>query len=420
MITPAFGLTATERVLPKLALDFTTAALDSRITFTRTTSASNPATYIGNDGYVTSATNDQPRFDYDPVTLVCKGLLIEESRTNQCIYGNNLASGSGWTFSAVTPTANQLTAPNNQTEAALLNEGATSAQHYFYNGASSFTSGVNYTASVYVKAGTVQWIQIPLSSTGFGANAWANFDIVNGAVGNKGSATTASIKNAGNGWWRCIVTAPATATVSTTSIQIAFCGNTNTASRLPSTVGTSKTFYAWGAQLEAGAFATSYIPTTTAALTRNADVATMTGTNFSDWFNASEGAAVVQVLPSTTNGTRPAIEFDNNTANQAITLRGAAADPQLFVVNGGAAQATLDAGTITANAAYKLGGAWKSANFAAAVNGGASVSQLSGTYPTVTQARLGSDGTNYLNGCLQNLRYWPQRITNAETQSFSK
>ena len=65
MITPAFNLTATERVLPKLALDFTTASLDSRVTFTRTTGASNPATYVASNGYITAATDNQPRFDYD-------------------------------------------------------------------------------------------------------------------------------------------------------------------------------------------------------------------------------------------------------------------------------------------------------------------------------------------------------------------
>ena len=82
MITTSFGLTATERVLPKLALDFTTASLDSRVTFTRTTGASNPATYVNSSGAITAATNNQPRFDFNPVTLVCKGLLIEESRRN--------------------------------------------------------------------------------------------------------------------------------------------------------------------------------------------------------------------------------------------------------------------------------------------------------------------------------------------------
>ena len=55
MITPSFGLTATERVLPKLALDFTTASLDPRITFTRTTGASNPATYVDSSGYIANA-----------------------------------------------------------------------------------------------------------------------------------------------------------------------------------------------------------------------------------------------------------------------------------------------------------------------------------------------------------------------------
>ena len=85
MITPSFALTATERVLPKLALDFTTASLDPRVTFTRTTGASNPATYFNSSGVLTAATNNQPRFDYNPVSLVCKGLLIEESRTNKII-----------------------------------------------------------------------------------------------------------------------------------------------------------------------------------------------------------------------------------------------------------------------------------------------------------------------------------------------
>jgi len=92
MITPAFGLTATERVLQKLALDFTTAALDARVTVTRTTNATNPATYINSSGVITAATNNQPRFDYDPVTLLCKGLLIEESRANLLLNTDLLAT----------------------------------------------------------------------------------------------------------------------------------------------------------------------------------------------------------------------------------------------------------------------------------------------------------------------------------------
>jgi hypothetical protein len=82
--------------------------------------------------------------------------------------------------------------------------------------------------------------------------------------------------------------------------------------------------------------------------------------------------------------------------------------------------ATLDAGTITSNTSYKLSGAWKTSSFATAINGATAVTQASGTLPTVTQARLGSDGTNFLNGILQKIQYYPQRLINNEVQAFSK
>jgi hypothetical protein len=146
----------------------------------------------------------------------------------------------------------------------------------------------------------------------------------------------------------------------------------------------------------------------------------MTGTDFSDWYSAGAGGLIVRVLPSTVVGTRPAIQFDDNTANEIIALQGNTTNPELSIVDGGSPQAQIDAGTIAANTAYNLGGAWNTNNCAAAVNGGAAVTDTSATIPTVTQARLGSDGSNYLNGHLQTVRYWPQRLTNAEVQAFSK
>ena len=121
MITPSFGLTATERVLPKLALDFTTANLDSRITFTRTTDATHPATYVDGSGYVTSATNNQPRFDYTLATGgACKGLLIEESRTNLVPYSEDFTK-STWTKGVnITLTGGQANDPANGSNATRL------------------------------------------------------------------------------------------------------------------------------------------------------------------------------------------------------------------------------------------------------------------------------------------------------------
>lgn len=395
MITPSFSLTATERVLPKLALDFTTASLDPRVTFSRTTDATHPATYVNSSGYVTSATNDQPRFDYDPITLACKGLLIEESRTNVMTNSNDF---SGWTSNGASVSASSVVSPDGTTNATLIT--GASGNLRIYKLLSGLSSTSTYSFSWFAKAGTSNTIAIDFVNV-------TNGPVFNFSTGTWGSsgAWVVSAQLLANGWYRLTASVACNTTSAGPGLRVASVGSTA---------------HIYGFQMELGAFATSYIPTTTAALTRNADVAVMTGTNFSDWFNASEGSAVIQVLPSTISGTRPAVEFDDNTANETIVLRGVAADPQLYVVDGGAAQATLDAGTITANAAYRLAGAWKSSSFATAINGAASVSQLSGTYPTVTQARFGSDGTNYLNGWLQNFRYWPQRITNAETQAFSK
>jgi hypothetical protein len=177
--------------------------------------------------------------------------------------------------------------------------------------------------------------------------------------------------------------------------------------------------YLYGAQIEVGAFATSLIPTTTTTLTRNADVAVMTSTNFSSWWTATIGGVVARALPSTVSGTRPVIQFDDTTANNIIALRGNVADPELYI-KATTDQAQIDAGTITAGTAYNLGGAWNTNDCAAALNGAAPVTDASATIPTVTQARIGSDGTNYLNGTIQNFRYWPQRIVNGEVQAFSK
>lgn len=424
MITPSFSLTATERVLPKLTLDFTTASLDARVTFTRTTNSTNPATYVNSSGVVTAATNNEPRFDYDPVSLICKGLLVEESRANNFLHSEDFSNGA-WTPTSVGVSTNSTNSPAGTLTAdtLYLNNGVASASGALYQQIAKAASALPYTFSVYAKADgsdvtTLRLYARPSTATG---TADAYFNLSSGTITQAAAATgtftspSASMRAFGNGWYCCTLTF----TTGTETLLRGYFfeyGNANSSI----TGNGSKGIYLWGAQLEAGAFATSYIPTTTAALTRNADVATMTGTNFSDWFNATEGSAVIQALPTTISGTRPAIQFDDTTSNELIAFRGVAADPQLYVVDGGAAQATLDAGTLTANSAYRLGGAWKSANFAVALNGGATVSQLSGTYPTVTQLRLGSDGTNYFNGWLQNLRYWVQRVTNSETQAFSK
>jgi len=415
MITPSFGLTATERVLPRLALDFTTASLDSRVTFTRSGST---ATTTNSSGVIVGVNADLPRFNFNPTTLACQGLLIEEQRTNNTLGSAAFNDAAYWSPIAASIGATPITSPDNTSTGFKLVESATTAIHFIVPTTLwATTIGQLITRSVYVKAGERFRFEIQADSTSYGSAQRAQFNLQTVTASISLGTGTASITNAGNGWYRCVFNAPAATAIAVGTGQFRLLNDAG----VPSYAGDGTSgLYLWGAQREDGAFVTSYIPTVASTVTRNADVATMTGANFSDWYNASEGAAVIQALPSTISNTRPAIQLDDNTANESIALRGVAADPQLFVVDGGSTQATLDAGTITANTVYKLGGAWKASSFATAINGAAAVTSASGTLPTVTQARLGSDGTNYFNGHLQNLRYWPQRLTNAEVQAFSK
>ncbi len=166
---------------------------------------------------------------------------------------------AGWTKNNVTITANSTAAPDGTMTADTLDEGTATANHAMFSGAATLVSGLNYAASIYLKAGSARWVQIPLLSATFGSNAWANFDLVGGVVGNTGSAVvSATITSAGNGWYRCVVVAPATASGSGASLQVGFTDNANSATRLPSYTGSSKTVFAWGAQLEQASAATDY------------------------------------------------------------------------------------------------------------------------------------------------------------------
>jgi hypothetical protein len=416
MITPSFAITATERVLPRMALDFTTATLDPRVTFTR---AGNTATVTNSSGVIVSINADLPRFDYDPTTLICKGLLIEEARTNLFLYSAEF-DNAYWSKTRSTITANATTSPDGTVTGDKLVENTDNNSHFFSK-IETTTNTVANTWSIYAKASERPNITISVrEGTTFLRVSSATFNLSAGTVGAvtsaNGSVGTANIQNAGNGWYRCSLTV--TLGGINTNSQVLFqLNNGSTTSYLGN--GTSGIFV-WGAQLELGTTSTSYIPTEASQVTRNADVATMTGTNFSDWYSAGAGGVVARVLPSTVSGTRPALQFDDATANEVIALRGETTNPELVIIDGGSPQAQIDAGTIAANTAYNLGAAWNTDNCAAAVNGGAAVTDTSATIPTVTQARLGSDGTNYLNGHIQTLRYWPQRIINAEVQAFSK
>jgi hypothetical protein len=216
----------------------------------------------------TSAINSAPRFDHNPTTGESLGLLVEEARTNLSLYSEDF-SNVYWTKTDSTITANDSTAPDGTTTADLWTN-IPSAGGTINNSITKDATARTYTVTMWVK-GTVSLFTFTLDFGGTTNRGRAQFNLAaNTVVGttNTGNftGTSASITAYPDGWARLTMT-------TTTS--------TGTTIRFRPFFGTGgESVYIWGAQVEEGAFATSYIPTTTATVTRAADVASITGSNF--------------------------------------------------------------------------------------------------------------------------------------------
>ncbi len=406
----------TSRLRNRLVLNFLSGgSLDPRITFTRASSA----TRVNSSGLIETVSSDVARFDYDPVTLAAKGLLIEEQRTNLLLRSQEFDNAS-WVKTRATVTANAATAPDGAITADKLVEDSTAAaSHYISQLVASHTSGATYTVSAYAKAGERSQIRVNGDAT-IGLISPAIFDLSSGTVTSSGGFTTTSMIALGNGWYRCIATGTATATaVGVWVLGLAVAGSTSYTGD-----GTSG-IYLWGAQLEAGAFATSYIPTTSATVTRAADVASITGTNFSDWFNSSEGTFVVEADANDSATNKPLLgASDGTTSNRLLAyVNGAGSNhPSFLVTSGGVAQAATTSATVANGAIFKFACAYKANDFASSLNGAAAVADVSGTVPTgLVQLEIGRFGVSgtHLNGHIRRLTYYPARLSNALLQSLT-
>lgn len=397
MITPSFGLTATERVLPRLALDWTTGLAQPGVDVTR----AGVATFVGSNGLIQPASADTQRIDYSTGTA---GLLVEESRTNLLAYSEDFSDASWLKFDA-TITSNAIVAPDGNLTADKFVATTGTTVHRVYRSAGSAAA---HTLSAFLKAGEYTWAVLRIE----GVNTF--FNLSAGTIGTNGAGNTASITSVGNGWYKCSITRTiigATASV----IGLATADNTDSF-----TGDDASGIYIWGAQLEAGAFPTSYIPTEATAVTRNADVATMTGTNFSDWFNASEGAIVCTYDTAMPSGTGYAYGISNGLLSAFIGGNITTGNAGVRVDNT-TNQVNLLVAPYTVNTQIKTCLGYKANSFAGAGNGLAVLTDTAGTIPTVDRMHIGSlNGVVHINGHIAKLAYYPQRIINAEVQAFSK
>ena len=408
-------------VRPTLDLAFAaTKALDPRITFTRASTG----TYVGSNGTLRTAGINEARFDHSPLTLESLGLLVEEARTNLLVRSEEFENVAWTPSNAATPTANIAVAPNGTLTAdkIITNNGLSSGLVFQTFALSASTT---YTFSAYAKAVEWGWTTLQLRGPeNVSAGAW--FDLTNGSVGTIDAGVSATIQAVGNGWYRCAVTKTTSTGVSTSRQRIY---TTNANSVFTTGDGTSG-IYVWGAQLEEGAFPTSYIPTTSATATRAADVASITGSNFSSWYRQNAGTFFW-------SGSLYNTQYSNQNPfriTEGTNLRGigfgldarTGTDDAYFSTRNNTDITSVNSSFpfVIGNSNIRIGGAFET-DVAASFNGSApTVASPVYVFGTENQMEImGSKGTsgtnNSYNGHTRRLTYWPWRLSNATLQALT-
>jgi hypothetical protein len=363
-----------------------------------------------------------PRFDYNPSTLVAQGLLIEEQRTNSLTYSEQF-DNAAWSKTASSITANAIASPDGTLTGDKLVEDTATSAHTISQSLSATTQ--SYTISVYVKKAERKYFQL------FGRRDSTNYngvmiDLDTGSLlpptrpATTSNVSTTTATSVGNGWWRIAMTYSYT----TTGTTVALFALTDDSQTYSYTGDGTSGIYIWGAQLEAGAFATSYIPTTTAATTRSADIASI-GT-LSPWYNATEGTLFTEgTVVNNISGTTARVFgyfADSGVTNLFSVEARSATSTRARILTGGVtvnASDTIDVLGVNA----KLAGAYGSDGATICVNGRSPVTAASSLPTGIAALYLGQNSVptaaSIANGHIRRITYTPRRLTNAELQSLT-
>ena len=391
------------------------------------------ATYFDADGVLQTAANDVPRFDHDPATGASSlGLLIEEARTNLHLRSEDFSTG--WTTTA-THSALTVDAGVDGLDGVAdvgkfvcaTTDGNT--RRLYASADITTVSGTEYTFSVYLKpinSWPMVLIQLSQGTAVITQYASAKFDLSNGTVANVATGT-ASIQAVGNGWYRCSATSSGNL-ITGMRPKIILIDDVSDGAATAVTGIIDAGVYVWGAQLEAGAFPTSYIPTTSAAATRSADSAVVTP--ISSFYNQSEGTLFAE------SSSTALVAGDNQgiwglgddtlifaSGNMLYATYLASVSHRIAItgaVSGASTVSSLNNSGVpqSANTPARSIFGYKTDDFAISTNGSSVATDTSGALPVVTGFSIGglqkawSSGGNQLNGHIRKIAYWPKRLTN--------
>ena len=390
-------------IKPSLNLNFARSrALDPRITFTR----ASVGTYVGRDGLIKTASENEPRFDHDPETLESLGLLLEEPRTNIAEYGTIVGDANGWyNRPAFNTSVNNTISPDGTQNATLItNLNAESDPDLYSFEQYTIGSAKTLTHSIYVKA-----------PDAFNVGREINF---------RGKRTVGTASSWGQ---KFILTAEWQRVTITHTYQ-----SDNTQGRAyigsdPNTTdpaGAATGCLFWGLQVEAGSFATSFIPTSGSTVTRAVDEAYILGDNVPLGSGVDEYSIYVRGRLLTTtnyNGiSRGLVGLGSSTNNRIRIPHNNAGFVEVYSGGSLVAQlSTSDIGTTERQIALAV----KKDDFAMSMDGGTVQTDTSGDIPSsidtigLGQSSYDAPPVTYPSTCyIRDFRIYPKRLNNAQLQ----
>ncbi|HNQ92241.1 MAG TPA: hypothetical protein PKI93_04845 [Alphaproteobacteria bacterium] len=375
-------------------------------------------TYFDSTGTLQTASANTPRFDHDPVTHAAKGILIEESRANLNRYSEQ-SDNAVYNKRNCTISVNAIVTPNGTVTADKVVEdtGSVFKELQIVN---TSVSAAPYTVSAFVKPAGRNYMYLYESQTEKSVVFDLSLGTVNGNyTGGGGSLAPAyGISLVGNGWYRVWMTWNANVGIIS---YIAFglrnaIGNFNSGYAGDGISG----IYIWGAQLEQGAFPTSYIPTTTATVTRQIDGLTLpTGS----WFNMAEGSWESQFSIPYFYSASPRLVASDSYAGTFLSLNFDTTTTFKASVYDGTGIGTVNNSLI--GSVSKAASAYTSTDKYINLNGGAVISGVrSNTYPLTPTSNIfigrSSASDQRYSGTIQGIKYYPARVSDTQLQLLTQ
>jgi len=367
------------------------------ITFTRASGA----TLLDSDGVLKTASTNIPRIEYDADGNRL-GLLVEEQRTNLVSYSEQFDNAYWSTSGSFTSTevANAAIAPDNTLTAEEYTNLATGTNNLQVNLAVSAT---DYTFSVWLKAKSAGDVGKYVTVGGH----------ISGATHNRVLAQLTA------DWTKFSVSGTTTAASWFWGVD----GRTDGVFTGLNQTQEEASFYAWGAQLEEGAFPTSYIPTSGSTATRAADVASIPTSAFG--YNASEGTVVVEcttLYPSNASNGFMWYATDGTPSNRIEFGQGGsgAAYPR---INGRLYKDTTTTQTFLCQTTWETDGNTFEKVGLAYKDGSSILDTTTAALPSLGTGNIPQNISNVQfmhRGHIKSIKYYPRRLSDAQLQELTQ